>query len=111
MAGRVEGIGHMLLMDNFLSSQDLSDDLHTRYQLWDYQTARGCDSKTLELKWHNIHPRLGNNMTAVLQDRQNVHILMNICRPPAEGKFRDEHRKAQKPVIVTDYIHSAHGLC
>jgi hypothetical protein len=27
----------------------------------------------------------------------------NIHKPPAEGKFCDEHRKAQKLVIVEDY--------
>jgi hypothetical protein len=45
----------------------------------------------------------------IWEDRQSVHILMNMCRPPAEGNFCEEHGKAQKPIIVEGY--SWHMVC
>jgi hypothetical protein len=44
------------------------------------------------------------NLTVVIyKDKQNVHILMNIQRPPTEGNFYDKQGKAQTPLTVTDY--------
>jgi len=42
-------------------------------------------------------------MVVIWKDKQDVHILMNMHTPPAEGNFHDEHEKAQKPVTVEDY--------
>jgi hypothetical protein len=56
--------------------------------------------------WNRVvYAMVRSNMTAViLEDKWDMNILKNMCRPPTEGNFCDKQRKAQKPVIVTDCI-------
>jgi hypothetical protein len=43
-------------------------------------------------------------MTAMIwKGKQDMYILINLHRPPTEGKFCDKHGKTHKPVIVEDY--------
>jgi hypothetical protein len=43
-------------------------------------------------------------MTAVIwKDKQDVQILINMSRQPAEGNFCEKHGKAHTSVIVEDY--------
>ena len=45
-------------------------------------------------------------LTAVVwKDKRDVCLLTNICDPPREGNYADEHSSAIKPAIVADYIH------
>jgi hypothetical protein len=56
------------------------------------------------LKWGDIQARIKGNLTAMIwNDKKDVHILMNMRRPPPECNFCDEHRKVQRPVINEDY--------
>jgi hypothetical protein len=40
----------------------------------------------------------------IWKDKQDVHVLVNMLRLPAEGSFCDEHGKGLKPVTVEGYI-------
>jgi hypothetical protein len=40
----------------------------------------------------------------VWEDKQDMHILMNMHRSPVAGNFCNEHGKAKKPVTVRSYI-------
>jgi hypothetical protein len=43
----------------------------------------------------------------IWKDNQNVNILTNVYQPPAEGSFRDTHRKYHKPANTEDYSQHA----
>jgi hypothetical protein len=42
----------------------------------------------------------GDLMAMVRKDKWDVYMLMNMCKPPAEGNLCDELWKAQKPAII-----------
>jgi hypothetical protein len=50
----------------------------------------------------DTHARARGSLTMVWKDKSDVHILMNIHRPP-EGNFCDKYVNPQKPVIVEYY--------
>jgi hypothetical protein len=64
-------------MNNLFASPDLFDDLYTRGVIScgtvrqnHKEMPRGFDSKTLKLKWGDIHHRMRGNLTVVvLKDR------------------------------------------
>jgi hypothetical protein len=84
MTKRVEGVGCTLYMDNFLSSQDVYNDLHTRgiscfenvtQNLKGMPGGGGFGRKTVKLKQGDIQAKVRGNLTAMIQkDKQDVHI-------------------------------------
>jgi len=73
---------------------------HKRYQL--FGTVKSCESKTTKLKWGDTCKGERLPDSTGLERQASVHLLTNMHRPPTKGRFRDDHGKAQKPVIV-DY--------
>ena len=57
-------------------------------------------NNTLNLKQEDTRSRTSGAMTAVLQDKHNMHMLTNIHDPPDEGNFCDKSRNALKLDIV-----------
>jgi hypothetical protein len=94
LARRVKGVGHELYIYSFSSFPDLFDDLHTRGLINCCETAiqnvmsGGFDSKTLKLIQTDMHARMSTNLTVMIwNDKQHMHILMNMHRPPTEGNM------------------------
>jgi hypothetical protein len=53
----------------------------------------------------NTETQVRCNMTAIVpKDNQNVNTMTSMHSTPAEGNFRDEHRKAQKLATVSGQI-------
>jgi hypothetical protein len=105
---RLERVGHRLFIDNFFSSPDFLDDLHTR-DINCYRTVRqNCkgmprcfDSRILKLKWGDTHARVRGKLSALVwKDRKDVHILTSIHRPSTEGNLSDEHERIQTTFIT-----------
>jgi hypothetical protein len=86
----------------FFSSPDLFDDLHTR-------AINCCGTVRPNRKGmprdfgRKLRPKRGDLTSVVWKDKQNVNMLTNMHRSPAEGNFCDEHGNALKPDIVQDY--------
>jgi hypothetical protein len=107
---RVENVGHKIYMDNFFSSPDLSNNLHSR-KINCCGTVRlnqkGMPQefrKTMKLTRGDIWNRVSGNLTAMTgKDKRHVNMLTNMHHPPAEGNFHDEHGNALKPAIIQDY--------
>jgi len=56
------------------------------------------------MTWGDLQVRTRRDLTAILwRDKCDIHILMNIHDPPAEGNFCNNNGKAIKPQIVADY--------
>jgi hypothetical protein len=52
----------------------------------------------------DVHVKVRGNLTSMIRkNKQEVHIIMNMHRPPVEGSFCNEHRKTKKPMIFEDY--------
>jgi hypothetical protein len=50
------------------------------------------------------YAKVTGNLTATVgKDKWDMHILVNMYRPPAESNFHEEHGKDQKSIIVEDY--------
>jgi hypothetical protein len=69
---RIENFGHKLYMDNFFSSLDLFDDLHTKainfcgtVRLNRKGTPRDLGTK-LKLKWGDLNTRVRGNLTSIV---------------------------------------------
>jgi hypothetical protein len=113
---KVENVGHNLYMDNFFSSLDLFNDLHSR-KINCRGTVRlnqkGMPQefrKTMKLTRGDIRTRVEGTLTAMIwKDKRHINMLTNMHHPPAEGNFCDEHGNALKPVIIQDY--NRHGVC
>jgi hypothetical protein len=64
----------------------------------------GSNNKTLKLKKGGISARVRGKLRAIIwKDKQDVHILENMCMPPEEGNFNDENTGNLKnlPVLMT----------
>jgi hypothetical protein len=107
---RVENVGHKLYMDNFFSSPDLFNNLHSR-KINCCSTVRLNRKdmpqefrKTMKLTWGDLRTRVRGNPTAMIwKDKRHVNMLTNMHHPPAQGNFHDEHGNTLKPVIIQDY--------
>ena len=107
------GPGHILYMDNFYSSPELSDDL-AKKQIYCCGTVRpnmrgmpqDLAPQTMKLKWGNIHVRTRADLTVILWwDKTDICMMMNIHDVPTESNFCSEGGKVIKPQTVTDYNH------
>jgi hypothetical protein len=114
MAGltkRIRNVGYKLYMDNFFSSPDLFDYLHSKKinccgTVKLNRKGMPQDLETLKLRRGDIRTRVRvrDNMTVMIwKDKRNVNMLTNMHHPPAEGNFCDEYGNALKPVIIQDY--------
>ena len=101
---KIQGCGHKLYMDNYLSSPDLFDDLATK-KIYCCGTVRpnrkgmpqDLGPKRMTLQWGNLQVQTRGDLTAILwRDKRNVHILTNMHDAPAEGNFCDDNGKAIK---------------
>jgi hypothetical protein len=62
------------------------------------------DSKTIKLKWGDIHDRVrGKQIAMIWNDKWDVHILTNIYRLPTEGNFCEKPGKDKEVVTTKDY--------
>jgi len=109
----VEGFGHKLYMDNFISSPDLAQKKISccgTVRLHSKGMPKDLKPKTLRLKRGDIRVRTRGDLTDVVwKDKRDVCLLTNIHDPPREGNYSDEHWNVIKPVIVTDYnCHMGH---
>lgn len=60
--------------------------------------------KIQKLKLNGVRVRSSGDMTAVVcKDKCDVHMLLNIHDPPAEGNFCEESGNALKPAIMENY--------
>jgi hypothetical protein len=80
LARRVDGVGYKVYTDNFLSSPDLFDNLHTgaieccgtvRQNL--KGMPKYFDSKALKLKWGDTHARVRGVLKAMMWKREIVY--------------------------------------
>ena len=108
---RVEGLGHKIFMDKFFSSPRLFDDLET-CKINSCGTVRANTKdlppdfgrKNLKLKRGDVRVRTRGGLTALVwKDRQEVYMLTNMDRPPAEGNLCDKRNSPVKPHIVKRY--------
>jgi hypothetical protein len=107
---RTENFGHKIYMDNFFSSPDLFNDLHTKAinccgTVRPNRKGMPRDFGTkLRLKRGDLKTRVRGDFAAIVwKDKQNVNMLTNMHRSPAKGNFRDEYGNALKPATVQDY--------
>jgi hypothetical protein len=106
---RIENVGHKLYMDNFFSSPELFDDLHTK-AINCCGTVRPNHKgmprdfgKTLKLKQGEISTRVWGDLTAVLwKDKCIVNMLTNMHPLPGEGNFCYKHGNTLNPTIEQD---------
>jgi hypothetical protein len=101
---RIENFGHKLYRENFFSSPELFDDLHTKV-INCCGTVRPDQKGTkLRLKRGDLKTSVRSDLTSIVwKDKRSVTMLKNMHRSPAEGNFCDEHGNALKPAIVQDY--------
>jgi len=103
----IQNVGNKLYMDNFFSSSDLFDDLHSK-KIRCCGTVRLNRSsmqqefrKAVKLKRGDIRTRVRCKLTAMIW---NVNLLnRHHPHPPAEGNFCHDHGNALKPAIRQDY--------
>jgi hypothetical protein len=107
---RIENFGHKFYMDNFFSSPDLFDDLHTKAKnccgtVTPNRKGMPTDFGTkLRLKQGDLKTRVRGDLTSIVRkNKRNVNMLTNMHHSSAEGNFCDEHGNALKPAIVQDY--------
>jgi hypothetical protein len=107
---KVEGVGHKIFMDNYFTSPNLFNDLHSR-KINACGTVRhnrkGMPSnfspKDLKMKKGDIVSRVKGTLRAVCwKDKRDVYVLSNMHLPPVEGNFKAEGR-AIKPAIIEEY--------
>jgi hypothetical protein len=98
-------------MGNFFSSPYLFDDLHTGAisccgnvrQNYKGMPA-DIDNRALKLKWGYLSAKVKGVLTAMIwKDKRDVCILTDVYKPPADGNFFAECRRAHRPAIVEDY--------
>jgi len=108
---RVQGLGHKIFTDNFISSPKLFDDLE-RLKINSCRTIRpnrkdvprDSGPKQLKLKRDDIRVKTRGGLTAFIwKDRQEVYMLMNMDPPSAEGNVCDDINRPVKPHIVEWY--------
>jgi hypothetical protein len=97
-------------VDNFFSSPDLFDYLHTKAinccgTVRPNRKGMPRDFGTkLRPKQGDLKTRVRGNLTSMVwKDKRNVNMLTNVHRSLAEGNFCDKHGNALKPAIVQDY--------
>ncbi|PNF36309.1 hypothetical protein B7P43_G00540 [Cryptotermes secundus] len=108
---RVEGSGHKLYMDSYISSPALYDDLLERkiYTCGTVSNDRHgmpqeIRPKLMKLKKGDIVTRVKGNLSVVLwKDKRDVYVLTNMHPPPLDGNFQDESGCAIKPHVIEDY--------
>ena len=98
---KIEGRGHKLYMDNFISSPELFDDL-VKKQIYCHGTVRpnrkgmpqDLKPKTTKMKRGDIRVGTSADLTAILwQDKRDVCMMTNIHTAPGEGNFCNERGK------------------
>ena len=68
-----------------------------RHALW-------LRTKKLKLTTGDVRVRTRGNLTALAwKDRRDVYMLTNMDRPPEEGNFCDDSKRAVKPQIAARY--------
>ena len=110
---KIQGHGHKLYMDNYVSSPDLFDDLATK-QIYCCGTVRpnrkgmplDLGPKRITLQQDDLQVWTRCDLAAMLwRDKHDIRILTNVHTAPAEGNLCDNNGKALKPDIVADCNH------
>ena len=115
---RVEGLGHKLLMDNYITSLALFDYLF-QHKINACETVhhdrRGMPQdigpKSLKMRKGDIVTHVRGNLRSVSwRDSCDVYILTDIHTLPVEDNFTDKPCHAIKP-RVEEQLQDLHGIC